>query len=53
MPEHHDQDRIVDRDHANDTRALTPLLLMAVAIACGFLFFALTGIGHAAAFLAR
>ena len=28
----------VQRDRANDTKLLTPLLLMALAIACGFLF---------------
>jgi len=30
-------------DRANDTRLLTPLLLMGLVVVCGFLFYALTG----------
>jgi hypothetical protein len=33
-----------EHDRDNDTKLLTPLLLMAVLIACGFLFYAWTGI---------
>jgi hypothetical protein len=32
-----------ERDRANDMRLLTPLLLMAIAIVCGFLFTAYAG----------
>jgi hypothetical protein len=38
-----------DIDRRNDTRLLTPLLLMALVIAAGALFYALTG--HALAAL--
>jgi hypothetical protein len=31
------------RDHENDMSLLTPLLLMAIGIACGFLFIAYRG----------
>ena len=31
------------RDRENDMKLLTPLLLMAIAIACGFLFTAYAG----------
>ena len=34
-----------DTDRKNDTRLLTPLLLMALLIVCGFLFY--TFVGHA------
>ena len=32
-----------EQDRNNDNRALTPLLIMAVLIACGFLFYAYAG----------
>ena len=32
-----------DRDRANDMKLLTPLLLMAIGIACAFLFTAYAG----------
>jgi hypothetical protein len=35
--------RRTDLDRLNDTRLLTPLLLMALLIVCGFLYFAYTG----------
>lgn len=37
MPNQHDLDR------TNDIRFLTPLLLMAVVLICGILFYAYTG----------
>ncbi len=30
-------------DRSNDTKLLTPLLLMGLIIVCGFLFYAVTG----------
>jgi hypothetical protein len=35
--------RRTDVDRINDTKLLTPLLLMALLIVCGFLYFAYTG----------
>lgn len=35
------------RDRTNDTKLLTPLLLMALILACGFLYFAYFGGGLA------
>jgi hypothetical protein len=37
-----------DLDRNNDNKLLTPLLLMALLIICGFLSFAYTGAGAAA-----
>jgi hypothetical protein len=34
---------MVYRPDPNDTRLMTPLLLMALAIACGLLYFSLAG----------